>query len=456
MAAIAIIGGGISGLSLAYYLLEKDPSLDITVFESQKRPGGKIWTDKAEGFLCEWGVNGFLDNRPKTLELSKKLSLEPLRSADAARKRFIFSGGVLHRLPESPAAFIASTLLSFRGKLRIMAEPLIQGKAMEDESLAGFARRRLGAEAYEKLIDPMASGIYAGNPESLSLRACFPRIYELEKKYGGLIKGMLKLRKEQKKQGSKEKVGAGPGGTLTSFQNGMGSLIQTLNDVLGNRIRLGYRALSLEVRTRGYVLHFADGSSFEAANVVLASPAYAAAEIVKNLDKKLSGLLSGIPYPSVSVACFGYKKEKISGDLNAFGYLIPSREKRTILGTLYDSSIFQGRAPEGYALLRSMVGGARASDLALQKDSALIDMIRNELSDIIGIKSAPDFVRIYRHEMAIPQYTLGHIGRLENMDALLARHKGLFLTGNAYRGISLNDCIGNSAKLAEKIIEESI
>jgi oxygen-dependent protoporphyrinogen oxidase len=456
MERIAIVGGGISGLSLAYFLLEKDPAADITVFESEKRPGGKIWTDKAEGFLCEGGVNGFLDNRPKTLELSKKLSLEPLRSNDASRKRFIYSGGILHRLPESPPAFLTSGLLSIRGRLRVMAEPFIPGNAKEEETLAEFARRRLGAEAYEKLIDPMASGIYAGNAETLSLRACFPKVYDLEKKYGGLVRGMLKLQKEKKRQGSQDKVGAGPGGVLTSYREGMGDLIRSLKDVLGGRLRLGYRAVSLDRKGKGYVLHFSDGSSYEADAVVLASPAYAAAEILKEADKRLSNLVAEIPYPSVSVACFGFKKEKIRADINAFGYLIPSREKRRILGTLYDSSIFPNRAPEGYVLMRSMIGGARASDLAMEQEPRLIDMVRKELSDIICVSAEPDFVRIYRHEMAIPQYTVGHSERLRNVDTALGRHKGLFLAGNAYRGIGVNDCIENSSKLAEKIIEESV
>ena len=199
MGRIAIIGGGISGLSLAYFLYEKDPFADIVVFESDKRLGGKIWTDKSEGFLCEGGVNGFLDNRPRTLELASKVALRPLKSSDVARKRFIFSEGGLRRLPESPPAFIASGLLSVLGRLRVMAELFIPGRVKEEETLAEFARRRLGREAYEKLIDPMASGIYAGNPETLSLRSCFPKVYDLEMKYGGLIRGMIKLQREKKR-----------------------------------------------------------------------------------------------------------------------------------------------------------------------------------------------------------------------------------------------------------------
>ena len=455
MGRIAIIGGGISGLSLAYFLLERDPSAEIIVFESEKRTGGKIWTDKSAGFLCEGGVNGFLDNRSKTLELSKKVSLQPLKSNDVSRKRFIFSEGRLHKLPESPPSFLSSGLLSLPGRLRVMAELIIPRNIREEETLAEFARRRLGREAYEKLIDPMASGIYAGNPETLSLRACFPKVYDLEMNYGGLIKGMIKLQKSKKKSGSKDKVGPGPGGVLTSFYNGMGELADALRKILGERIRLGYRAVSLDRKGNSYSIFFSDGSSIESDVAVIASPAYSASEILRNMNKRLSNIISEIPYPSLSVVCFGYRKENIKSSLDGFGFLVPSREKRKILGTLWDSSIFPNRAPEGYVLLRRMVGGARASDLAMENDSRLYDIVKKEIADIMDIRAEPEFIRVYRHETAIPQYTVGHLERLRNIDTMLLNHKNLYLTGNAYRGIGVNDCIENSFKLAEKIVEES-
>ncbi|GAB4483753.1 MAG: protoporphyrinogen oxidase [Thermodesulfovibrionales bacterium] len=455
MARLAIIGGGISGLSLAFCLLKKHTGYEITVFESEKIPGGKIKTERTEGFLCEWGVNGFLDNRPKTLELCRRLSIEPLRSNDASRKRFIFSGGRLHRLPESPPAFLKSDLLTLTGRMRVMMEPLLPGNPRDEETLAGFARRRLGREALDKLIDPMASGIYAGNPETLSLRACFPKVYDLEKNYGGLVRGMIGLQRARKKQGSAEKVGAGPGGVLTSFSEGMGVMVKSLELLIGTRLRTGYRAVSIERTGGGYSIGFADGSSFEAECVVIASPAYAAAEMLKPLDRRLSNLVAEIPYPSLSVACFGYRKEKMPRELDAFGYLIPSGEKRKILGTLYDSCIFPNRAPEGYVLLRSMVGGARASELALESDKRITDMVIRELSDIIGISAHPDFVRIFRHEFAIPQYTVGHLERLRTLELLREKHPGLYLTGNPYRGIGVNDCIEQASLLSQKIIEDS-
>lgn len=447
---ITIVGGGVSGLSLAYYLLREKPSLDLAVLEAEERPGGKIWTDKTEGFLCESGVNGFLDNKPRTLELIADLSLAPLKSSDSARKRFIYSEGALRLLPESPPAFFKSNLLSLRGRLRIIYELFAPRGTEEDESLAGFAKRRLGTEAYEKLIDPMASGIYAGDPETLSLKSCFPRIHEMERKYGSLIKALIMLKRQAKKEG-KDVPGAGPGGVLTSFYNGMGSLIAALRDFLGTRVRINNRVLSLDMKGLQYVLHLSDGTRVETDMVIMAVPAYAASEIFKNFDRAISKELSGIQYPAVAVVCAGYKKDKAGLNLDGFGFLVPFREGRKILGTLWDSSIFPNRAPEGYVLLRTMVGGARASAMGMQTKGRLMDIVAEELSGIMGIKERPDFVRIYSHEKAIPQYNTGHQKKLRNIKDLLLKYKGLYITGNAYRGISVNDCIENSYMLATSI-----
>ena len=449
---LIIIGGGISGLSLAYFLLERDPSLDVTILESEKKAGGKIWTDKVDGFLCEGGVNGFLDNRPKTLELVSKLSLTPLRSSDNARKRFIYSEGRLQRLPESPGSFFTSNLLSLRGRLRIIWEMFTPKGGGGDETLADFARRRLGAEAYEKLIDPMASGIYAGDPEKMSLKSCFPKVYNLEQTYGSLIKGMLQLQKGAKKTG--KKVGAGPGGVLTSFFDGMGAFIAALSNFLGDRMKTGARAVAIDRKNEGYVVHVSDGTSLDADAVVLATPAFETSAMVKEIDKDLASTLSDIYYPSISVVCVGYKRDRIASSLDGFGFLIPSREGRKILGTLWDSSIFPNRAPEGYVLLRSMLGGVRRSELAEQDEDRQIQLVTDELKDIMGISVQPDFARVYIHKKGIPQYFPGHEKRLDTLTRAVGRFKRLYITGNAYRGIGVNDCIENSDKLAERIVQE--
>ncbi len=449
---LVIVGGGISGLSLAYFLTEKAPSLDVLVFESEKKPGGKIWTDRSEGFLCEGGVNGFLDNRPGTLELAAKLGLTPVRSNDNARKRYIYSGGKLHMLPESPISFFSSNLLSLYGRLRIIGEIAVPKGGGDDETLADFARRRLGREAFEKLIDPMASGIYAGDPEKMSLKSCFPKIYDLESKYGSLIRALIKLKREAKKTG--KKVGPGPGGVLTSFYDGMEVYIEALKTFLGERLKIESRVTSIDRKGDIYIVFLSDNSRIEAESVVLATPAHATSEIVKDFNRELSSITGEIPYPPLSVVCLGYVKSKIKQSLDGFGFLVPKREERSILGTLWDSSIFPNRAPDGYVLLRSMLGGARAADVALQDKDRLASTVMQELEKIMDIKVQPDFVRVFTHEKGIPQYVLGHGKSLEMIDEIVNSHKGFYITGNSYRGIGVNDCIENSHKLSEKILRD--
>lgn len=448
---IVIAGAGISGLSLAYILLKKEPSLEVEVLESAERPGGKIWTDSVNGFLCESGVNGFLDNKPKTLELIADLGLKPVRSNDEARKRFIFTENRLHVLPESPPAFFKSDLMSLKGRLRILYEFFAPRGVEEDETLETFAVRRLGREAYEKLIDPMASGIYAGDSTRLSLKSCFPRIYDLERTYGSLIRGMMKLKKDARKTGSRT-VSAGPGGTLTSFRNGMQVLIDALKLSLGDRLRLDCSVASVEKKDECYNVFLENGEEIDADILVLATPAHVTTRIVKDMNKKISDLTARIPYPSVSVICLGFRKETFPHSLDGFGFLIPSKEGKRILGTLWDSSIFPNRASADHVLLRSVVGGARGGDFAMKADDMILKAVLDELKVVMGINAEPDFVKIYRHEYAIPQYNLGHQKILSEIDEAMGKCRGMYLAGNSYRGIGLNDCIENSNVLANTIL----
>ncbi|TAN45708.1 MAG: protoporphyrinogen oxidase [Nitrospirae bacterium] len=447
---ITIIGGGISGLSLAYELLQREASLELLVLEAAERAGGKIWTVRKEGFLCEAGVNGFLDNKPGTLNLASRLNIAPLRSDDNSRKRFIFTGGKLRQIPETPPAFFMSDFMSLSGRLRMIGEFFVPQQKKDDETLEDFAVRRVGREFFEKLLDPMASGVYAGDPSKLSIRSCFTKVYDLEHKYGGLIKGFMAMAKEKKKTG--KKVEAGPGGVLHSFPGGMYSLIDSIRKSLGDRVLTGKKVKGIEKTGPGYSVFCEDGSRYESDIAVIASPAIDTAEMVRDMDKEISSMLKEIPYPPLSVACLGFKKDKLQGlDLNCFGYLVPGKEKRKILGTLYDSSIFPDRAPEGYALLRTMIGGARYPELAMLDDEKLYGAVLSELKQIMGLNAEPDFMQIFRWERAIPQYVIGHHERLARLDAAAEKHKGFYLTGNAYRGVAVNDCIANSIELAEKI-----
>ena len=453
MKRIVIVGGGISGLTVAYLLLEKKKDLDVTVLESDNRAGGKIWTDKANGFLCEKGANGFLDNKPRTLELCKSLGIEPVRSNENSKKRFIYLNGKLNALPDSPLSFISSDLLSWGGKLRILLE-YNAPRGPEDETVADFIIRRLGKEALERLIDPMCSGIYAGDPYMMSIKSCFARIKELEQEYGGLLKALMAIRKQKKlqqKAPGDTKVSVAPGGTLTSFYNGAQTITDALADRLKDRLSLGMQVQGIIREKDLYHLYTSKGT-IEADIVILASPAYATSEIIKDLDREISNILSGIPYPHVSVVCFGYKKEKVGHPLNGFGFLVPHIEGRKILGTLWDTSIFPNRASEGYALLRTMVGGAKSPEMAMLEDEKIVSMVFDELKPILSFKTDPDMVRIYRWEKAIPQYLLGHSRRLESIEKRLSFHPGLYLTGNAYKGIGINDCVESGYRLADEII----
>lgn len=445
---VIVVGGGVSGLSLAW-ALSRNPGFDVTLYEASERIGGKVRTERVEGYLCEWGVNGFLDKEPKTLEVASKLSVTPIRSSDAARKRFICKNSKLHLLPESPGAFLRSGLMSVPGKLRLAMEPFIAKGNHDDESLADFGRRRLGREAFETLIDPMASGIYAGDPELLSLKSCFKRINEMEQDYGSLIKAMISLMKERKKQ-----VSAAPKGTLTSFRNGMQELTGALHEALEGHVLFSKEVTGLQSTPSGYGLHLADGSVAEADAVVLAVPAHKAYEILYEMDKAVSKLIAAVKYPPLSIVALGFKASEVGMEVDAFGFLVPSKEKRNVLGTLYDSSIFPARAPEGHVLLRSMVGGARAEGLALATQQELIDMVLAELSDIAGLKAEPVFAKTFTHELAIPQYNVGHSKMLESVTMLEKARKGLYITGNAFVGVSLNDCVASGLRLARRMAEE--
>ena len=463
MKKVIVVGGGISGLATAFLLRNKGAEagieLDVTLLEKEERVGGKIWSIKEEGYLCEWGPNGFLDSKPQTLDLCRDLGASErlLRSNDNARKRFIYTGGALNRLPENGPMFLKSGLISWPGKLRLAMEPFIPKRTDgTDETLASFGRRRLGEEALQKLISPMVSGIFAGNPETMSLRSCFPRIAELEDEYGSLVRAMIKLAKKKKQEAATGKAvssAAGPGGVLTSFRGG----IQELTDILAEQLGPD------SIVTGQTVTALAKGGStpwrlrtpsvdIDADAVILASPAHATAGIVSEVDTSMAQVLGEIPYASMTVACFGYERERIACDLNGFGYLIPKEEGMNTLGTLWDSSIFENRAPEGKVLLRSMLGGACFPEYINLSDAQVMERIKADLKATMGITADPSFVRIFRHPQAIPQYTVGHAKRLAALQERSSANPGLFLTGNSYRGIGLNDCAAAAGRTADEVV----
>ncbi|BCS51704.1 protoporphyrinogen oxidase [Geobacter sp. SVR] len=464
MKKVIVIGGGISGLSTAWLLRDKARragiELDLTLLEKEATPGGKIRSIREEGYLCEWGPNGFLDSKPQTLDLCGAIGVGGSlhRSNDNARKRFIYTGGELHRLPENGPSFLKSGLISWPGKLRLALEPtpFIARAPGGDESLAAFGRRRLGQEALDKLIAPMVSGIFAGDPETMSLNSCFPRIAELEREYGGLIRAMVMLARKKKKEVAEGKVvssAAGPGGVLTSFREGIQFLTDALNASLGDIVQTGIQVTAVEQgQSAPYRLQCSDGREYEADVVIVASPAFAAAEMLSGCDDTLATILRQIPYASMTVVCFGYERDRIGHPLDGFGYLIPKKEGCSILGTLWDSSMFENRAPQGKVLLRSMMGGACFPQYVTLSDDEVRTRVMKDLKDVMGITADPSFVRIFRHEQAIPQYTVGHGQRLAGLEERLKGHAGLILTGNSYRGIGLNDCVAAAQRASDEVL----
>jgi oxygen-dependent protoporphyrinogen oxidase len=447
-----IVGAGISGLATGQAILARLPISEVVIFEAAAQTGGKVLSEiTAEGYLCEWGVNAFLDKSPRTLELCDEIGLTPVPADSAASRRYVYSEGELHRLPEKPRQFLQSKLLSVPGRLRVIAEVFTRKTDQTDETLAEFGTRHLGREAFEKLIDPMASGVFAGDATNMSLKSCFPRIHEVEAEYGSLIRGLIKLQKQARREGRKDTPGPGPGGNLKSFKAGMSVLTDTLTAGLGSRVRLNTPVNGISRSGSLYTLHMEDGSSEDFDAVILATPAYTQAKILSDLAPGISGLVSEIEYPSLSVVCLGYSGQQAGDRMDGFGFLVPSGENRGILGTVADSNVFPGRAPEGSVLLRTMVGGARTPQLAELPDERLLDRVRSDLRDIMGLSAEPEFAKIYRHEQAIPQYLVGHADRMASIDRQLENFPGLVLTGNAYRGVSLNDCVLNACKIAQSL-----
>jgi protoporphyrinogen/coproporphyrinogen III oxidase len=460
---IVVAGGGIAGLSIAHAIRERDPSVEVLVLERQPRVGGNVRTDVVNGYTCEWGPDGFLDNAPATLRLAEAVGLGPrvLPSNDAARRRFIFRGDRLHEVPVSPLAFLRSRLLSARGKARILMEPFAARRLEEDETIHAFAARRIGEEAASVLVDSMVSGIFAGDARALSLRACFPKMWQLETDHGSLVRALIATRRNRRKG---DAVGA-PAGRLTSFHDGMQELTDGVARALGDTVRTDTpvvrlrKGLERDAFASGADRGFAVGTpagTIDATAVVLTGPADESAQLVQEFDPTLASLIAGIETVPIVVVCLGYDEEALAADrgpLDGFGFLVPRSEGTRILGALWETSIYAGRAPAGKALLRVMIGGASDPLASTLDDDSLLAITRADLRRTMGVSVAPEFTRIIRHRRGIPQYTRGHVGRLQRMDGLLKAHPGLFVAGNSYRGVSINACIAEAGTLADEVLE---
>jgi oxygen-dependent protoporphyrinogen oxidase len=443
---VAVIGAGLAGLACAHRLLTTT-SHEVAVLEASDRVGGYLRTSQDAGYLVESGPNGFLDNVPDTLALVRELDLtgELLPSQDQARRRFVFRDGRLRLLPGTPGAFLRSDILSARAKLRIAFEPFAHGRPDGDETIHAFASRRLGTEAADMLVDPMVSGIFAGDARQLSLRASFPRMWELEEAHGGLFRALVARRRKVKASGAP--VGS-PLGKLTSFRNGVETLPRALASTLGHRIRTQTRVAGLSQTSSGWTLTLDADESLHADHVVVAvSPAAAA-----NLIAPLATTLVQIPSAPITVVALGFDTDSLDHPLDGFGFLVPRGEGPRILGALWESSVYAGRAGEGRALIRVMAGGAHDPGFVRLGDDESIGLVRRDLRMTMGVTADPQRAIVIRHHEGIPQYTVGHLDRVAAIDAALARLPGLHLAGHGYRGVGINYVIANARALADRLV----
>lgn len=451
---IIIIGGGISGLSALHFIKKNNPRKQIKLYEAENRLGGTIGTDYVEGYSFDWGPNGFLDREPLTLQLIDEIGLtDKLEQAnDKVTSRFILRSGKLRLVPMSPPKFLTSDILPFKSKLRVMFEPFASKRPDGiDESIYDFVKRRIGKDAADYLVQPMVSGIYGGMADRLSLKSCFPIMREMEDEYGSLFKAMIAKAKKAKAEGKKSGGPSGPGGWLTSFEGGLYKIIEQFETKYNDYIQKGLPVSSVQKENNYYTIELENGEKDNAKKIVFALPTYQAAKIVTRLSEELSSVFNSIPYAPISVVCFGYDKKAVEHNLDGFGFIVPSKENRKILGSIWTSSIFSDRAPDGKVQFRSMIGGDGDHQSINLSDDAMISTVREDLSKIVGLKGEPETVKIYRWKQGIPQFKIGHSNRMEALENELNNLGNLYVTGNAFYGIGLNDCVKQSYKIAKEI-----
>lgn len=459
---VVIVGGGITGLSAAYFLQQwaqaQSIPLHYTLVEEASRLGGKVLTEKVEGFLIEGGPDSFITQKPAALELARELGLEErlLGTNQAHRTVYVLHRGRLLPLPEGvflvvptrllPFAF--SPLFSLRGKVRMALDCFLPPRpGDDDESLADFIRRRLGREALERVAEPLMGGIYVCSPENLSLLATFPRFRMLEKKYGSLIRGMLRVRRSQPPRPQSITP-------FMTFREGMEELVTALARRLTGQVLLGQRAMGWERREGGYRLLLADGTFLEADAVVLTFPAYIAARWVRPFLPEAARLLEAIPYVSTATVSLGYKAEDCPHPLKGFGFVVPRREPCRLLACTWTSSKFPHRAPPGHVLLRAFLGGWREEGWVEEAtEEEMVAIVREEFRRLLGIQAPPKVQRVYRWIRANPQYQVGHLERVRRLQGLLEEHlPGAFLAGSPYEGLGIPDCIAQGREVAQKVL----
>jgi oxygen-dependent protoporphyrinogen oxidase len=459
---IVIIGGGISGLAAAHRVLELNQSAQVTIIEASDRLGGIIHTEFRDGFLLERGPDSFISEKPEAIALAKRLGLESqlIPTNEEYRRSFIVRDGRLRTVPEgfqlmAPSRmwpFITSDIFSFAGKVRMAADLFLPRKntnGTTDESLASFVRRRLGEEALARMAQPMVGGIYTADPETLSLRATLPRFLDMEQKHRSLILAMAR-------QGRAQKTGTSGArySLFLSFDRGMQVLVDALTQINADfRVETRVQTVSFEQEWR---ITTDKGEEIKADALCLALPAYVAASLLSDTHPGLAEKLRAIKYASTATINFAYRRAAISHSLNGFGFVVPFIEKRSLIACTFSSVKFSGRAPEDHVLLRAFAGGALQPEIFALDEEELTKRVESDLRELLGIREDPRFIEVAKWARSMPQYEVGHLDRVNEIEALVKQLPGLALAGNAYRGAGIPDCIRSGEAAAEYLLNHRV
>lgn len=467
---VVVIGGGLSGLVAAHRLQESAKLLrrpvEVVVLEAKDRVGGVIWTERRDGFTLEAGPDSFITNKPWALDLCRRLDLEDqlIETDPAHRRSFVVREGRLAPVPEGFTLMapnrllpiLTTPILSWRGKLRLLAEVLIPRRDSDvEESLGSFVRRRLGREALDRLVQPLVGGIYTGDPGNLSLKATLPQFQAMEQQYGGLIRAAWRQRgSAEARRREKESSGARYG-MFVSLAEGMDVLPRTLAARIGPdaiRTNCPVRRVSRRGDRAGWLVELLNGPPIEADAVIATTEAHATARMFDGVDPSLALQLRAIPYASSIIVNVAYRRDQVQHPLDGFGVVVPALESRSILAASFLNVKFPTRAPAGTALIRVFIGGATQPDLFDLDDQAIRDIVAQELGTLIGVQGEPLFLEIGRHPRAMPQYILGHTERVETIRRKAAKHPNLFLTGIAFDGVGIPDCVHAAETTADAVV----
>ena len=454
MPGAVIVGGGISGLSAAYYLSKGGVS--STIIESRPRLGGVIQTEHVEGCTIEAGPDSFLSVKPAALDLIRDLGMadDVIGSNDHLRVTFVKRNGHLVPLPDGLMMMVptrimplvTTNLVGIGTKIRMGMELLRAPKPKEtDESVADFVREHYGQEAVDYLAEPLLSGIYGGDPRELSVTAVLPRFVELASKYGSLTRGVLAMRAQAPK-------GQQPAPLFRTLRGGLGQMVDGVKAFIEDKTEVVHgRAQAIERTGRGYRVRVA-GHWIEADHVVFACEAHNAAPLAAALDPRLGQLLSGVAYSSSMTVAIGFDAADFTRLPEGFGFLVPKKERRRLVACTWIGTKFSHRVPAGKVVARCFLGGLVDAGVLAESDDAVIAAVTSELRDIAGVTAPPRFTRIFRWPGSMAQYTVGHPGRLAEIESRIAQLPGLHVAGNAYQGIGIPDCIRMGRAAAEKIL----